>query len=84
MNPSFSSLGYGSVDNVLSVQAASGVGVGSLVLVRPGCVTHAFDSEQRLQGLDFDVTQVVDVEGGGTLYTLLVDGPIDEHAVPPG
>jgi galactose oxidase-like protein len=84
MNPSFSSLGYGSTNNTLTVQTASGVGVGSLVLVRPGCVTHAFDFEQRLQGLSFSVTQAVDVEGGGTQYRLSVNGPLNEHAVPPG
>jgi hypothetical protein len=45
-----------------------------VVLMRPGAVTHMFDSDQRGIGLDFD-------RGNGKLR---VYGPPDENVAPPG
>jgi hypothetical protein len=46
----------------------------SVVLIRPGAVTHAFDMEQRLVGLKFSLV-------GGVLQ---VDAPANGNLAPPG
>ncbi len=49
--------------------------IGSVVLIRPGAVTHAFDMEQRYVQLRFD--------RDGT-ERLTVEAPPDPHIAPPG
>jgi PKD domain./Domain of unknown function (DUF1929)./Glyoxal oxidase N-terminus. len=50
----------------------------SVVLMRPGSPTHAFDMEQRMIGLSYNV---VDEEFPGTL---MVMGPPNSNIAPPG
>ncbi len=64
-------IGYGEVFRVDTPDAAS---IGSVVLARPGAVTHAFDMEQRLVGLSFTAS------GGG----LDVTAPASGSLAPPG
>jgi hypothetical protein len=64
-------IGYGGSFQVKSPNAAD---IGSVVLVRPGSPTHAFDMEQRVVGLSFTKT--------GT--SLTVSGPPTTNIVPPG
>jgi hypothetical protein len=56
------------------VQSPNATNIGSVVLVRPGSPTHAFDMEQRMVGLTFSAS--------GT--TLTVSGPPDARIAPPG
>jgi hypothetical protein len=64
-------VGYGSAFQVQTPDAAS---IASVVLVRNGAVTHAFDMDQRLVGLSFAVS-------GNALN---VTGPPNGNIAPPG
>jgi hypothetical protein len=68
---SSSALTYGGTFQVFAPAAAS---IGSVVLVRPGASTHAFDMEQRLVGLSFTA-------GAGVLN---VTAPPNGNIAPPG
>ena len=57
-----------------AVQTPDAGDIGSVVLVRPGTPTHAFDMEQRLVGLSFTA-------GGGVLN---VTAPPNGNIAPPG
>jgi hypothetical protein len=63
--------GYGQVFQVAVSDPSS---IGSVVLVRPGAQTHAFDMEQRLVGLSFTA-------GSGVLN---VTAPPHDNIAPPG
>ncbi len=56
------------------LQTPDAAGITSVVLMRPGAVTHAFDMEQRLVGLSF-------AAGAGTLS---VTAPSSGNIAPPG
>jgi hypothetical protein len=62
---------YGSSFVIQSTDAAS---IGSIALLRPGAVTHAFDEDQRFVPLTFTVS--------GT--TLTVTAPANANLAPPG
>jgi hypothetical protein len=64
-------VGYGASFQVQTPNAAS---IASVVLVRPGAPTHAFDMEQRLVGLSYTV-------GSGVLN---VTSPPNGNIAPPG
>ena len=64
-------VGYGATFQVQTPNAAE---IASVVLVRPGAATHAFDMEQRLVGLSFTV-------GSGVLN---VTAPPNGNIAPPG
>ena len=64
-------VGYGAT---FQVQTPDAAGIGSVVLVRPGAATHAFDMEQRLVGLSYTV-------GSGVLN---VTAPPNGNIAPPG
>ena len=64
-------IGYGSG---FQVQTASAADIASVVLVRPGAATHAFDMDQRLVGLSFTA-------GSGVLN---VTAPPNGNIAPPG
>ena len=64
-------MGYGSPFQVQTPNAST---ISSVVLVRPGAVTHAFDMDQRLVGLNFTV-------GSGVLN---VTSPPNSNIAPPG
>jgi galactose oxidase-like protein/PKD domain-containing protein len=64
-------VGYGAAFQVQTPDAAN---IGSVVLVRPGAPTHAFDMEQRLVGLSYTV-------GNGVLN---VTSPPNGNIAPPG
>lgn len=64
-------IGYGSGFQVQTPDAAN---ISSVVLMRPGAPTHAFDMEQRLVGLSFTV-------GSGVLS---VTAPPNSNIAPPG
>ena len=64
-------IGYGATFQVQTPNAAN---ISSAVLVRPGSVTHAFDMDQRLIGLNFTV-------GSGVLN---VTSPPNSSIAPPG
>jgi PKD repeat protein len=64
-------LGYGATFQVQTLDAAQ---IASVVLVRPGAATHAFDMEQRLVGLSYTV-------GSGVLN---VTAPPNGNIAPPG
>jgi len=68
---SSSTLTYG---GALSIQTANAADISSVVLVRPGAPTHAFDMEQRLVGLTF-------TSGTGVLNVI---GPPNINVAPPG
>lgn len=55
-------------------------GVDSVVLVRPGAVTHTVDADQR--GIRLDVTGTSDLGGGDKRLTL--EAPPDGNVAPPG
>jgi Domain of unknown function (DUF1929)/Glyoxal oxidase N-terminus len=57
-----------------TVHAADAANVKSVVLIRAGAVTHAFDMEQRLVGLDFTAAK-------GVLHAT---APADGNLAPPG
>jgi hypothetical protein len=57
-----------------TVQTPDAANIASVVFVRPGAVTHAFDMSQRLVGLSFTV-------GSGTLS---VTAPPNSNIAPPG
>jgi PKD repeat protein len=65
------SIGYA---GSFAVQSPDAANIGSIVLMRPGSPTHAFDMEQRLVGLSFSVSG----------STLTVSGPPDARIAPPG
>src|SRR5207237_6466086 len=65
------SLGYGAA---LDVQTPDAANIASVVLVRPGAPTHAFDMDQRLVGLSFSA-------GSGVLN---VTTPPNGNIAPPG
>ena len=64
-------VGYGATFQVQTPDAAQ---IASVVLVRPGAATHAFDMEQRLVGLSYTV-------GSGVLN---VTAPPNGNIAPPG
>jgi galactose oxidase-like protein len=64
-------IGYG---GSFQVQTPNAADIASVVLVRPGSVTHAFDMDQRLVGLSFTA-------GDGLLN---VYGPANGNIAPPG
>jgi galactose oxidase-like protein/PKD domain-containing protein len=66
-----SGIGYGSAFQVQTPDAAS---ISSVVLMRPGAPTHAFDMEQRLVAMNFTV-------GSGVLN---VTAPPNSNIAPPG
>jgi Domain of unknown function (DUF1929)/Legume lectin domain/Glyoxal oxidase N-terminus/PKD domain len=66
-----SAIGYGGAFQVQTPDAAS---ISSVVLMRNGAVTHAFDMEQRYVGLSF-------TRGSGSLS---VGGPPNGNVAPPG
>jgi hypothetical protein len=66
-----SSIGYGTAFQVQTPDAAS---VSSVVLIRPGAPTHAFDMEQRLVAINFTA-------GSGVLN---VTAPPNGNIAPPG
>lgn len=68
---SASDVTYGGAFQIQTTDAGS---IGSVVLVRPGAPTHAFDMEQRLVGLPFTI-------GSGVLN---VTGPSNGNIAPPG
>jgi hypothetical protein len=70
-NLSSSTLAYG---GAVTIQSANAADISSVVLVRPGAPTHAFDMEQRLVGLTF-------TPGTGVLN---VTGPPNGNVAPPG
>jgi len=66
-----SSIGYGTAFQVQTPDAAS---ISSVVLMRPGAPTHAFDMEQRLVAMNFTA-------GSGVLN---VTAPPNGNVAPPG
>ena len=64
-------IGYGSVFQVQTPDAAN---ISSVVLMRPGAPTHAFDMEQRLVGMTFSA-------GSGLLNVI---APPNSKIAPPG
>ncbi|HKT46927.1 MAG TPA: galactose oxidase-like domain-containing protein, partial [Candidatus Acidoferrales bacterium] len=64
-------IGYGATFQVQTPDAAS---ISSVVLMRPGAVTHAFDMDQRLVGVNFTA-------GSGVLT---VTAPPNGNIAPPG
>jgi hypothetical protein len=64
-------IGYGTS---LTVQTPDASSISSVVLIRPGAVTHSFDMDQRLVGLSF-------TRGSGVLN---VTGPPNGNIAPPG
>jgi hypothetical protein len=64
-------IGYGATFQVLTPVAAD---IASVVLVRPGAATHAFDMDQRLVGLSYAVG----------LGALNVTAPPNGNIAPPG
>ena len=66
-----SAFNYGGTFQVFTASAAN---IGSVVLMRPGADTHAFDMEQRLVGLSFTA-------GAGVLN---VTAPPNGNIAPPG
>ena len=64
-------IGYGTTFQVQTPNAAS---ISSMVLMKNGSVTHAFDMDQRMVGLSFTA-------GSGTLT---VTGPPNGNTAPPG
>ncbi len=64
-------IGYGSVFQVQTPDAAN---ISSVVLMRPGAPTHAFDMEQRMVGMTFSA-------GSGVLN---VTAPSNSKIAPPG
>src|SRR5438874_5045825 len=66
-----STIGWGGQFAVSTPDAAS---ISSVVLVRPGAPTHAFDTDQRLVGMSFS-------KGSGTLT---VTAPSNGNIAPPG
>jgi len=65
-------IGYNSVP--FTVQTPDAPNIGSVVLVKPGSDTHAFDMEQRLVGLTFTATS----------GALTVNAPPNSNLAPPG
>jgi len=65
-------IGYG---GAFTIQTPNDADTGSVVLVRPGSTTHAFDMEQRLIGLSFSVS---------TPGTLTATAPPNGFIAPPG
>src|SRR5207302_2832711 len=64
-------IGYG---NTLQVQTPDAASIASVVLMRPGAPTHAFDMEQRLVGMSFTSASGV----------LNVTAPPNGNIAPPG
>src|SRR5216683_7163794 len=60
--------------SLFQVYTSAAADIASVVLVRPGAQTHAFDMEQRLVGLSFTV-------GSGVLN---VQAPPNGNIAPPG
>jgi hypothetical protein len=73
--PAMSAVGdhipYGGTFTVSSASAAS---IRSVVLIRAGAVTHAFDMDQRLVGMSFSASG----------DTLTIQAPADGNIAPPG
>src|SRR5262249_48755261 len=63
-----------SLGNQFTVQTPDAANISSVVLIRPGSPTHAFDQEQRMVGLAFTA-------GSGALT---VTGPPNGNIAPPG
>jgi galactose oxidase-like protein/PKD domain-containing protein len=67
-----SAIGYNSVP--FQVQTPDASTIASVVLIKPGSDTHAYDMEQRLLGLTFTATS----------GTLTVNAPPNSNLAPPG
>ena len=67
------SIGYG-IGTSFGVQTPNATDINSVVLVRPGSVTHAFDMEQRVVGLKFTAAS----------GALTVNSPPNPTVAPPG
>jgi Domain of unknown function (DUF1929)/PKD domain len=67
----WSSIGYG---RLFQVQTADAASISSVVLMRPGAPTHAFDMEQRMVAMNFTA-------GSGVLN---VTAPPNGNIAPPG
>jgi Domain of unknown function (DUF1929)/PKD domain/Bacterial Ig domain len=65
-------IGYGA--GTFQVQTADAANIGSVVLVRPGSVTHGFNMEQRVLGLPFTSSS----------SALAVSLPANSNVAPPG
>ena len=74
--PTISSLGSGTMNYgaAFTVNTPDAADISSVVLVRPGADTHAFNFDQRMVGLKFTV-------GSGVLH---VTGPPNRNIAPPG
>jgi hypothetical protein len=66
------SIGYNSAP--FTVQTPDALNIGSVVLVKPGSDTHAYDMEQRLVGLTFTASS----------GALTVNAPPNSNLAPPG
>jgi hypothetical protein len=65
-------IGYGAA---FAIQTPNSADIGSVVLIRPGSSTHAFDMEQRLVGLSFTASAP---------ETLIATAPPNGFIAPPG
>jgi hypothetical protein len=65
-------IGYGAP---VAIQTPNAAAIGTVVLIRPGASSHAFDMEQRLVGLSFTVTAP---------GTLTATAPPNGFIAPPG
>ena len=74
--PTITSLSSGAIGwgNTFQVQTPDAASIRSVVLVRPGAVTHAFDMDQRLVGMSFTA-------GAGVLT---ITAPPNSSIAPPG
>lgn len=69
----------------VNVSVPPGATLGSLVLIRPGSVTHALDFEQRLVDLSYSVDEIIiDPVSGWQLHQLTVQAPAHGRIAPPG
>jgi hypothetical protein len=76
VRPTIGSVGSGSFSygSTFQIQTPDAADISSVVLVRPGAPTHAFDMDQRLVGLSYSL------DGGA----LSVVAPPDGNIAPPG
>ena len=61
-------------NNIVQVNTPDAANISSVVLIRPGAPTHAFDMDQRMVGMSF-------TKGSGTLT---VTAPLNGNIAPPG
>jgi hypothetical protein len=76
LRPTITGVGAGALPygGTLEVETPDAAGIASVVLVRPGAPTHAFDMDQRLVGLTYSA-------GAGVLT---VSAPPNGNIAPPG